>query len=476
MTVAGVRALAGAGVVFYDALVNPALLRGARPGAELVYVGKRAGNHAQGQREIEARMVEAARAGALVVRLKGGDPFVFGRGGEEALACREAGIPFTIVPGISSAIAGPAYAGIPVTHRGVSASFMVVTASGADQDSVDWKSAAGAGTLVILMGATGMESAMAKLVEHGLAPMTPAAAIRWATRPNQQLVTGTVATLPGLVRDAGLEAPLVTVVGEVAGLAGSLSWFEAGPLAGKRIVVTRARAQASELAERFAALGADVIEAPVIATIPRAGDEGLQGALAERWDWAVFTSANGVDAAFAALAECGRDARAFAGTNVAVIGEATARALLRHGLRADFVPSLATSSGLAGQLPLAQGARVLIPHSSLSEDELAAGLRARGAAVTQLVAYDTVRESLDETRRGDVLSADAITFASASSARNLKEALGDAELTPATRLVSIGPKTSGAVAEHFGRVDAEARTADVDALVTATMEALTWDS
>jgi uroporphyrinogen III methyltransferase/synthase len=479
ITVAGAAALAAADVVLYDALAAPALLRGTRAGAELIFAGKRAASHALPQEEIEALMVARAKTGAKVVRLKGGDPFVFGRGGEEALACKRAGIGFTVVPGITSAIAAPAYAGIPVTHRGLSGDFLVVTGSegespGAPARITDWDAAARAGTLVILMGASSLADCTARLLASGMAPGTPAAAIRWGTRPDQQVVTAPLEAIADAVREARLGAPLVTVVGDVAALAEDLAWFVPGPLAGKRVVVTRSRAQASDLAANFEALGASVVEAPVIGIQQRGEDLVTDERAGARWDWIVFTSANGAGAFFAALAAAGRDARTLGTTQVAAVGDATAAALGAHGILPDFVPSRATSDALAAELPRVQGARILLPVSGLTDDRLADALRKRGGLIEQVAVYENVPEPLDAERLREIAEADAVTFTSASTARYLRDALGESPLPASAKLVSIGPQTSAAVRECFGRVDREAAEPSLEALVEATLEALSW--
>jgi uroporphyrinogen III methyltransferase/synthase len=474
ITVAGVRALEGADVVLYDALVAPAILRHAPTSAERVFVGKRAGEQALGQDAINALLVEHTRAGRRVVRLKGGDPFVFGRGGEEALACREARVPFTIVPGVTSAIAAAAYAGIPVTHRGVSNSLLIVTGNDAVESTggIDWPAAAKAGTLAILMGVATLDDAMAALINAGKPAETPAACIRWGTRADQQVVRGTMGTIADLARAAGLASPVVTVVGDVVSLGGDLAWFAPGPLAGKRIVVTRAREQASDLVRRFEALGAYVVEAPVMAVRYTTSDLVWDDRVASRWDWIVFTSANGVAAFFEALAAGGRDARALSTTKLAAIGEATVAALRTHGVLADFAPTRANSECLAAELPRVQGARILLPVSSLTDDRLAMALRARGGLIEQVPVYEAVPEPLDAERRREAGEAHAVTFTSASTARNLRTALGEARLPETAKLVSIGAQTSAAVRDAFGRVDAEAADTSLDALVAATLEAL----
>jgi uroporphyrinogen III methyltransferase/synthase len=478
LTLAGAKALAEADVVLYDALAPAAVLRHARPGAEIRYAGKRAGAHGLSQAEIEQEIVRLARQGKRVVRLKGGDPFVFGRGGEEALACRAAGIPFTIVPGITSAIGAAAYAGIPVTHRHVSSSFMVIIGSRAadpESEATDWEAAAKASTLVILMGAGALGDVANRLRQLGRPGDTPAACIRWGTRADQQVVTGTLDTIEGEVERAGLESPIAIVVGDVVALRDQLDWFRPGPLAGRRVVVTRARAQASDLTARLEALGAYVIEAPVISIHLRPEELTRDERVASRWDWIIFTSANGVDAFFDALREAGRDARALSTTQIAAVGRATADALGARGVMADFVPSHGTSEVLAAEIDRVSGARILLPVSNLTDDRLGSALRKRGGLVEQVTVYETMLERLDPETLRQVSEADAVTFASGSSVRNLAAALGETRLPATTRLVSIGPEASKAVRECFGRVDREAGEPSLDALVAAVQEELTWD-
>ncbi len=475
ITVAGERAIARADVIYYDALAAPALLRSARPGAELVYVGKRSGQHALQQHEIEELMVRVASEGRAVARLKGGDPFVFGRGGEEALACRRAGVQFTVSPGISSAIAGPAYAGIPVTHRGLANAFLVVTGNDAGEEtsnSVDWQAAARADTLVILMGVATLAENMRRLAAAGRDPSTPAALIRWGTRPDQQVVLGTVGTIAGIAAAARIASPVVTVVGAVASLASQLDWYHPGPLAGKRVVVTRARAQSSELTHLLEQLGALVVEAPVVAMRPCTPSTELREALLAASDWIVWTSANGVRACAAELVAAGLDARALAGRNLAAVGSATTGALREWGLWPDFVPSRATSASLAAELPGVDGRSILLAVSALTDGRMARALRARGARVRQVAAYDNVIEPLDEERRREVADADAITFTSASTARNLRDALGQTPAPEKAKLVSIGAQTSAAVMASFGRLDREAAEPDLESLVQAVVESL----
>ncbi len=477
ITVAAAQALAHADVVVFDALANPVLLRGARRDAELIDAGKRAGRHGKTQDEIEALIVERARAGKRVLRLKGGDPFVFGRGGEEALACAAAGVPFTIIPGVTSAIAAPAYAGIPVTHRGLSSGFMVVTGNEAGDSGpqIDWAAAAHADTLLILMGAASLEQNMRDLVAAGRDPDTPAACVQWGTRHDQRSVIGTVGTVAGQAAEAGAGSPMVTVVGPVVSLADAIAWFRPAQLAGRSVVVTRSRDQASGLVRTFESLGADVLEAPAFAANVRESAPELAEGVAATPDWIVVSSANGVAALFACLGRAGKDARALHGSRIAAVGEATAGALASNGLRADFIPSRATGEALGLELPLERSETVLLVASNRTGPELAERLRSRGAVKTTAIGYDTVAVPLSEEDCARIAVADAITFAAASTVGNLWAALGDHRVSPATKLVSIGPRTSAALVETFGRVDAEAQTPGIDALVAATVEELRWE-
>lgn len=473
LTLAAVRALEAADVVMYDALLSHEVLGHCRADARLIDVGKRAGAHSKTQESINEMLIDEARNGRRVVRLKGGDPFVFGRGGEEALACRAAGVAFTVVPGISSAIAVPAYAGIPVTHRGVARSFAVITGSErGDGDAHDWHALAKVDTLVVLMGAATLAEIAPRLTAAGRAANTPAAAISNGTLPNQQSVRATLGTIAECVAAAGLPTPLITIIGEVAALGDELAWREAGPLAGRSVVVTRTRAQASQLRAALEALGASVIETPVLEIRFTHRDLTTDERVGSRWDWIVFSSQNGVEAFFSALRSAGRDARSLGGTKVAAVGTATAAILERHGVLADFVPSLSTGEALANALPRVSGARILVPVGSLSEDRLAGVLRARGGHVEQVQVYETVPVPLSNSDAAAVNTADAITFASASSARFLRLALGEGSVSSETRLCAIGAQAAAAVETSFGRIDAVASEPSIAGLVAVVLEEL----
>ncbi len=473
ITVAGAAYLATADVVLYDALAPRELLRGTKPGAALIPVGKRAGRPSMAQDEINALIIRRAMAGKSVVRLKGGDPFVFGRGGEEALACFENEVPFSIVPGVTSAIAAAAYAGIPVTHRQVARSFLVLTGSeeGAGDEGIDWTAAAAAGTIILLMGNRKLKASLERLIAAGRPPETPAAVICQGTRTSQQLLRSDIAHLGDLAAEANLPGPSLVVIGETVELADELRWFRPGPLAGRTVAVTRAAAQTGGLVAMLESEGAEVVEVPVVSSHFGAEDE-LCAALDLAWDWVLFTSANAVEALRLALVEREQDVRVLGAAKVASIGPGTTAALASVGLRPDFEPSRAIGRVLAEELPNPRRARILYPTSSLTNDDLAAELRLRGAAVTQLVAYRTVTELLDAHAIEDLATAHAITFTSPSTALGLAESLGANTLLPGVKLVSIGPRTSITLGECLGRVDGEASEQSLRGLVDAVIAAL----
>jgi uroporphyrinogen III methyltransferase/synthase len=470
LTVRGAELLGRADVVVYDRLASPALLALVPEGAELVSAGKAPGAVDLSQDEINALLVERGRSAGTVVRLKGGDPYVFGRGGEEAEALAAAGVPFEVVPGITSAIGAAAYAGIPVTHRGVSTHFTVVTGHedpAKARTDVDWAALAGTGgTLVILMGAGRIGDIAQALIDGGRAPGTPVAAVRNGTRADQRTVRATLAT----IADAGVRAPSAIVVGDVAAL--DLGWFERRPLFGRSVVVTRAREQASGLRARLEALGAEVVELPSIAIEPVAFTVPALDAST----WLVFTSANGVDAFFEhGLASAGLDARALAGTRIAVIGPGTERALARRGVRADLVPARFVAESLLEAFPDPShtGARVVIARAEQARDVLPEGLTARGYEVTVVSVYRTVQAEPDpdllaRVRTGAV---DAITFTSSSTVTNLCDLLGGVP-DPQPLVVSIGPVTSDTARTRGLRVDGEADPHTVEALVETLVRAL----
>ena len=483
ITVRGADLLRRADAVVYDRLVSPALLSLA-PNAELVYVGKEPDTPADFQDFINSRLVALAREGKRVARLKGGDPFVFGRGGEEAAALAEAGVRFEVVPGVTSAVAAPAYAGVPVTHRGAASAFTVVAGSEAPSNpsgGLDWGALAKTpGTLVVLMGWRGLPTIADALMRGGRAPDTPVCVTQWGTLPRQRTVSATLADAAAKAAAAGLGAPAVVVIGETAALRPSLRWFDAGPLFGKRVLVTRSRAQASALSRLLAERGAEPVELPAIEVRPLADASALDAALSELggFDWVTFTSANGVEAVFARLAAQGRDARAFATASVAAIGPATAEALRERGVNADLMPSASTGQSVAESFADrgVRGARMLLPRADIASPALPDGLRRLGAAVTEVAAYRTAAPADAAAQARETLESgmlDAVTFTSASAARNLVGLLGgDAALVNRCKVISIGPVTSAAAAELGVRVTAEAREHTAQGVVDAAMEAM----
>lgn len=484
ITVGAVARLAEADVVVYDRLANPELLHHAHAAAERIYVGKTPDRHTLTQEQINALLVEKARAGKRVVRLKGGDPFVFGRGGEEAAALRDAGIPYDIVPGVTSAVAAPAYAGIPVTHRGVASSFAVITGHeepSKPETAIDWAGVAhGADTLIFLMGVGSLPEIARRLVEHGRAPTTPVAVIEWGTLPRQRVVSGTLASIADDVRAAGIGAPAVTVVGEVARLRERLRWYDARPLWGKRILVTRTREQASELARALAGLGADVIELPSLEIVETAEPGAVASAIdllrTSGYGWVAFTSANAVRIFLRRLREAGFDTRAFSRARIAALGPGTAAALEREGLRADIVAGEYTGDGLADAFSrlVLRGQRVLLPRAEGAREALVRRLEAAGAVVDELFLYRAAipnapdADALARLREGGI---DIATFASSSSVRNLIEMLGgDSAPLRRVRIAVIGPITADAVRAAGLTVDLMPAEHTIPALVTAITE------
>jgi len=469
LTRRGAEVLATAEVVVHDRLANPVLLELAPPDALRVSVGKAPGNVEMDQERINAVLVKHGTAGKRVVRLKGGDPFVFGRGGEEAEALMAAGVAFEVVPGITSAIAAPAYGGIPVTHRGLSTHVTIVTGHedpAKGRTDVEWEALARVGgTLVILMGAAGLAGIAARLIAGGRAPETPVAAVRNGTRADQQTIRATLAT----IADAGVRAPSAIVVGEVAAL--DLAWFERRPLFGKRIVVTRAREQASELRVRLEALGAEVLELPAIRVEPIDFELPALG----RYAWLVFTSANGVRAFFErGLDAAGLDARALGGLRLAAIGPGTATALEARGLRPNLVPERFVAESLLEAFPDpgVPGERVLLARAEQARDVLPEGLGVRGYLVDVLPVYRTVRTEPDpsvvaQVRAGEV---EVLTFTSSSTVTNFVDAIGE-RTGPQPLVVSIGPVTSATARDQGLRIDAEADPHTIEGLVEAVLQA-----
>jgi uroporphyrinogen III methyltransferase/synthase len=487
LTIRGSQLLASCDAVVYDALANPALLALAsqperrKPPAELHDVGKRGGEiDSARQDQINLLLIRLAGEGKQVVRLKGGDPFVFGRGSEEAQALAAAGVRFEVVPGVTAGIAAPAYAGIPVTHRGSATSVTFVTGHEdptKERETVDWSALARSGsTIVLYMGIRRLPQIVMELIKGGLAASTPAAAVQWGTHPHQRTVVATLATLTDEIELNRLKAPVITIIGDVVALRRDISWFETRPLYGRRVVVTRARAQASSLSERLTALGAKVLEMPATKITP-VDPAPLYRAIAglSRYSWVIFTSQNAVQIFWQALRAARLDARAFANIKIGVVGPATHMALGEHGLFADLLPERFVAEELLevmrkhGEM---RGSRVLYATATGAREMLSDGLKALGAKVDRVELYSSLPDAdgaaalCDKLLAGD---ADAVTYTSASAVNAFVDAVG-ADAAARIPAVTIGPITSDAARARGLEVAAEASMSTIAGLVQATCE------
>ena len=456
ITVKGLACLEKADVVIYDYLANEKLLSHIKEGAEKVYVGKKGGDHTLPQDQINALIVEKASEGKMVARLKGGDPFIFGRGGEEAEELVRAGIPFAIVPGVTSAIAVPAYAGIPLTHRDFASTVAFITGhedAAKAESKIAWeKISTGVGTLVFLMGAGTLPSISKELIKNGRNPDTPVALIRWGTLPEQETVLGKLSNIAEIARPVNLKPPVIVLVGEVVRLREKLNWFETLPLFGKRVLVTRTREQASDLSEALEEMGAMAIEFPTIAILPPEGWADVDHCIGQLalYDWIIFTSPNGVKFFLERLFDLGRDARDLKGPKICAIGPKTAESLEALKIRVEFVPREYRAEAIFEGLRKEnlQGKRILIPRAKVARDILPEELRKAGADVDVVEVYQTVRpeKNIDEVR--DLLrekAISAITFTSSSTVNNFVEMIGPQEvreLTAGISIASIGPITA----------------------------------
>jgi uroporphyrinogen III methyltransferase/synthase len=479
LTLRGRECLETADVVIYDYLANPELLRHARPEAERIYAGKTSGRHAMKQEETNALLLAKTREGKRVVRLKGGDPYVFGRGGEEAAELAAAGIPFEIVPGVSSVVAGPAYAGIPLTHRENNAMFTVFTGhvvEGKKPTGVDFAAIASApGTKVMLMGVENLALVTKELISHGMAGETPAALIRWATTGRQQTLAGTLTTIAALAVENKFQAPAVAVFGDVVHLRDTLSWFENRPLYGKRIAVTRAAGkQAGSLVTSLRALGADAFELPTIRIEPPEEKMPLVEAITgiRGYDWIVFTSPNGVEAFFKAFYAAHDDAREIGGARIAAIGNGTAARIREFRIGIDLIPKEFVAESLVESFKEndVENLRILLPRAAGARDLLAVELEKLGAIVDDVPVYRTVPETADLSggmARFREEGADLITFTSASTVTHFM-ALG-LPLPENLRTASIGPVTSAEMRKLGLPVGLEAARHDIPGLVEAIL-------
>ncbi len=477
ITLRGAALLKQAEVVVYDALASPAILGMAAAGAELVYAGKRSGRHSVPQEEINRLLVKLGRT-KRVVRLKGGDPFVFGRGGEEAEAITKAGIPFEVVPGVTSAVAAPAYAGIPLTHRGRASQVTIITGrrredgTGETPGNINYRALAeGGGTLVFLMGMENLTALAGGLMNAGLSEMTPAAVVQWGTTGRQRQVRGALSDIARKAEEKSVGAPAVIIIGEVVALSSVLKWYEKKPLWGARGGIRRARRRASALTVKLARLGAWVIEYPTIA-IRELKRKRKAGKALDGCDWLVLTSAEGVAIFFGWLGKEGRDARALAGTKVCAIGPGTAEALAKRGIKADLVPRVYQAEGILAAMPSVRGKRVVLARSRQARTLLYDQLKRRGAEVVEMPLYETVLDSGDKEtllsylRTGEV---DYLTFTSSSTVENLLASVGAGgkKCLRKVRLASIGPVTSATMRKRGLQVALQAKVSTLEGLVEA---------
>jgi uroporphyrinogen III methyltransferase/synthase len=456
ITLKGLRCIQEADVLIYDHLVSEELLSHAGHAIRLIYAGKQGGDHTLSQDEINRRLVEEAGQGKIVARLKGGDPFIFGRGGEEAEVLAKAGIPFEIVPGVTSAIAVPSYAGIPLTHRGYTSTVAFVTGHedpGKEKSDIDWGALAGIGTLVFLMGVKNLPQIAAGLIAHGKDPETPAALIRWGTTSQQESLTGTLASIAARAEENAFLPPAVFVVGRVVELRKSLDWFEKKPLFGKGVVITRPEAQAAQMRELLWRQGARSIAFPTIDIVPPDSWQALDTAL-ERlasYTWIVFTSANGVRFFFRRLREIGRDLRDLKDVRICTIGPATAAAIEGMGVRVDLVPDSYISEGVvrAFEKHNLNGLKVLLPRAETARDVIPDGLSGLGAAVDVVPVYRTVASDCKKEELAPLLAAgevDVVTFTSPSTVTHFMDIMGEGfTLPPQVRTACIGPVTAAAL-------------------------------
>jgi uroporphyrinogen III methyltransferase/synthase len=486
LTLRGAELLGRADIVVYDALINGDILRLAPSSAEMIYAGKRSGDHAIPQDELNQLLVDKARAGLCVIRLKGGDPYVFGRGGEEAQALAAAKIPFEVVPGVSSIYAAPNYAGIPITHRDHCSSFTVFTGHedpAKNEPGADWAQAAKTpGTKIILMGVTRIREISQALTTHGMDENTPVAMIRWGTTGRQQSIEGTLKTIADVVARANFKPPALTIIGDVVKLRSKLNWFENRPLFGRRIVVTRTRAQASQLSRQLLDCGADVLEIPTIRIEPPTERLALADCLLElnSYDWLIFTSPNGVAAFFEYFFKVFEDMRDIGGVRIAAVGPATAARLQELHLKVDLTPPEYIASGIAAALAKYQSIenlKILLMRAEVATKELPRKLEEMGAIVDDVACYKTVPETDDRNGAAARLlkdGADWITFASGSAVENfharfnLKQLLTD---HPQIKFASIGPETSKAIAALGLKPALEAKEHTIPGLVKALEKA-----
>lgn len=483
LTIKGRDCLALADVIIYDYLANPVLLGYAKPGAEKIYVGKSRGQHSIPQEEINQLLVDKAAAGRTVARLKGGDPYVFGRGGEEAAFLHEHRIPFEVVPGVTAGFAAAAYAGIPLTHRDVTTSLALLTGHERPErqlSSLDWeKLATGLGTLIFYMGMTNLKMISEKLIAHGRPAETPVAVVQWATLPRQKTLTGRLDEIAALVAEAGIEPPAVIIIGEVVRYREELRWYDNLPLFGRRFLITRPRAQAESLVRLLQAQGAETICIPTIEIAPPENWQACDDTLTRLSEYSglILTSANGVDTFFDRITTLGLDLRALAGVEIIAVGPKTAKAIEKRGLKPDFIPNDYRAEGVVEAL-LAQGVSgksYLYPRTEIARSLIPDSLTEAGARVDAPIFYRTVKPEGKEDMIRHLLEVgelDAICFSSSSTFDNLLAMFGEElqQLKKETAFFSIGPLTSDSIRKHGFEVALEPENSTLDDLVAAMVE------
>jgi uroporphyrinogen III methyltransferase/synthase len=484
LTLKGKACIEIADVIVYDYLSADELLKYARQDAELIYAGKKGGDHTLTQTRINALLVEKAKQGLTVTRLKGGDPFIFGRGGEEIEALLEENLAFEVVPGVTSAIAAPAYAGIPLTHRKFTSTVTFITGHEdptKKDSSINWKSLAEiSGTLVFLMGVKNLSNIVQRLVENGMNAQTPVALVRWGTTTRQQAVTGNLSTIVDNVNAAGLKAPCIIVVGNVISLREKMKWFENRPLFGKKIVVTRARAQASDMISQLTQLGADCLEYPVIKTVPPENFSLLDTAInaLNTYDWIIFTSVNGVEFFFNRLLEKGKDARALGNLKTACIGPVTAEKLKSYGINTDILPESYRAESIitAFSNETVAGKRILLPRAAEARPILPEELSKMGAVIDEIAAYHTINDTDNAApliRQLEQKEIDLITFTSSSTVTNFRKLIPDDRFTTLLEnvtIASIGPITSETAKKNGFSVHIEAESYTIPGLCEAIVK------
>jgi len=481
ITVKGLRCLKEADAIIYDHLVNPEIIDHAKASARLIYAGKKGGAHTLPQDEINRLLVEEASRGNIVARVKGGDPFIFGRGGEEAEVLAGAGIPFEVVPGVTSAIAVPAYAGIPLTHRGYTSTVAFITGHEdptKEHSDIDWKTLSGIGTLVFLMGVKNLAQIAGSLIEHGKDAHTPAALIRWGTTEDQETLTAALQDIAAKAEERRFSPPSILVVGDVVGLREALSWFEKRPLFGRGVVITRPEAQAEEFAAILRLQGARVIHFPTIRIVPPEKYDDLDRAIGQLsvYKWIIFTSANGVTFFLNRLRELGKDMRDLKGLRICTIGPATAAKIEALGIRVDLVPDVFISEGVVTAFRDIdiKGSRTLLPRAEAARDVIPEGLAKLGATVDVVTAYRTVNSGKSRSELEPLINegkVDVIAFTSPSTVIHFMEIMGkEFSLPPQIKIACIGPVTAAAVKKAGLRIDIMQERYTIPALVETLAE------